>query len=85
MAEQQISLQTDNIQTVPGGGVRMITTQVLINGVLTTVQMQAIVACDADGRPISVDDTTEMLILRELREIRKLLAIHAEQPDPGDL
>ena len=89
MAESPIPLQSDTLNTLPGGGVRTITTQVLINGVPTVCQMQVVVLADKDGAiqgDLATDDSLSA-ILTELQAIKGLLGILAGVPvfDTGPL
>lgn len=72
-----VTLQTDTLAPVPGGPVRTVLATVLINGVPTQVQMQAVVLCDASG---AVQDFQHEMawqdeMLAEMREIRRLIAL----------
>jgi hypothetical protein len=82
MPEIPVPLQTDTITTAPGGGIRTITATVMINGIPTQVQMQVVALADPNG--VLVDDHTaahiQFATLRELREIKRLLALMAGVP-----
>lgn len=76
--ETGVSLQADQLATVPGGPVRFVTMQVPINGVLTTVQAQVVAMTDANGQVLdwSYQPSSNQLadVINELRELRTLIA-----------
>lgn len=77
-----LKIQSDTVgEAADGVGVRMIQVFVPINGVMTPALVQATVLADANG--VLLDDlpayNVHLRILRELREIRVLLAQQAGQ------
>ena len=81
--EQGVALQTDQLQPVPGGGVRTVTVMVPINGVPTPMQMQVVCIADANGviadapylpREVVSD------IINVLKDIRVMLAKLSDTP-----
>ena len=75
--EQAINLQADTLSTVPGGGIRTITVQMVVNGVQTPVQMQVVSMSDANGAILDGFQVYSQQLndLRaEMRAIRLLLA-----------
>jgi hypothetical protein len=75
--EGQINLQADTLSTVPGGAMRTIIATMMVNGVLTPVQMQVVSLSDANGAILDGFQvySTQLEDLRsEMRAIRVLLA-----------
>lgn len=73
--EQPVGLQADTLSTP--ASVRMITAYVVVNGLLTPVQMQVIALADSTGAILSdLNDLTDptLDVLAELREIRILIS-----------
>ena len=81
LPESPVGLQSDNV--APAGAVRTISALVLVNGVVTPVQMQVVVPADGTGSLLQEWGalTDPMQAVRsELREIRILLARQLGDP-----
>ena len=78
--EQPIGLQADTLSTP--ASVRMVTAYVIVNGMLTPVQMQVVTISDGAGKILDFDQVTDpmLLVLAELQQMRSLLHVIAQVP-----
>jgi hypothetical protein len=79
--ESPIALQADTLSTLPIG-VRTVVVKVPVNGVLTDMQVQVVAICDSAGNVLDSFTDRDIMadVCRELRGIRKLLAMQMGVP-----
>lgn len=75
LRETPIQLQSDTLSNLPGGGVRTLTVNAIINGQPAAVQMQVVSIADANGVVMDLSNYDPWSdVLHELKDIRRLLA-----------